>query len=206
MDQRSEGTQLCTMMEFNMLQTWHESINDSIDIEFICRLEGDCSLSAYIQSNSAPDGVCVAGDLNLGLVDDIYLRKLGLNPTLIGKLYPYLGRQGIDAHNYLEQFPLTLSKNEIVAINHGNKRLLAKQLAEKFDEESLILFANIPSCWQTVIASIEIQHGDISKTYPAFWRWALNQKWDQALMELRDFGDGHSERRNAEADYIVKYT
>ena len=175
----------------------------SIDFEFISQLEDDISMVAYVPIPvSDTTGVKVAPNVDLSALSEADLRKFCLNPTLIGKLYPYIGLRGQEAFSYLNDFPLELSVNELEAINEGRKRQLVNRLADIFDSTSPVPFASIPACWQTVVLSVESQYGDIQKKCPSFWCWVVNQKWDKAIGELRDFGDQQSARRNLEADYI----
>lgn len=176
----------------------------TIDFDFIHELEGGSLLSAYVPDpKNSKSGVTIAAGFDLGARDDKDLRRLALNPTFIGKLYPYLGLQGMDAYNYLIEFPLTISTHEAAAIDSGVKLTLLASLMLRFDENSDIPFKDIPPCWQTVITSIEFQYGNLSESCPTFWQWVTYQKWDKAILELRDFGDKYGTRRNKEADYVV---
>lgn len=179
----------------------------AIDFDFIDKLQGEVVLFGFVPDDPllGGQGVTVASIYNLGTKKHADLRTLGLNPTLIGKLYPYLEREGENARDYLHQHPLILTENEASAIIIGIKRQLPNMLAAKFDLNSDVPFVSIAPCWQTVIASLESQYGDLQKYCPAFWNWVVHQKWDKAITELRDFGDGHSNRRNAEADYILAH-
>lgn len=176
----------------------------TINFDFIHELEGGSLLSAYVPDpENSNSGVTIATGFNLGRRNDKDLRSLALNATFIGKLYPYLGLQGMDAYNYLEEFPLTISVHEAAAIDSGVKLKLLANLMKRYDKDSDVLFRNIPPCWQTVIASVEFQYGNLSMHCPSFWQWVTNQKWEKAELELRDFGDKYSSRRNKEADYVI---
>lgn len=175
----------------------------SIDFEFIRKLEGEPLLIGEVASPvSSKSGVIIAYGFDLAEYSDTDLRKFGLNSTLIGKLYPYLGLVEQEASDYLADFPLELSLNEVTAIDQGFKRRALVDMVIAFNQSSPILFSKIPRCWQTVIASLEFQYGQLHKTCPSFWSWVSNQKWDKALMELQDFGDEYQDRRKAEAYYI----
>ena len=179
----------------------------AIDFDFIHQLEGGSLLLGYVSKpDSSKNGVKIAAGFDLGGKNPNDLRMLGLNATLVGKLYPYLGRQGLDAQAYVMKFPLTISVHEAAAINSGVALKLAGRLTEGFNADSAISFNDLPSCWQTVIASIEFQHGNLSRYCPVFWNWVVHQKWDKALLELKDFGDQNSRRRDKEADYIVAHS
>ena len=176
----------------------------TINFDFIHELEGGSVLSAYVPvPENSTSGVTIAAGFDLGAKSVKDLRKLALNATFIGKLYPYIGLQGMEAFNYLTKFPLTISVNEAAALDSGVKLKLLDSLMKRYDENSDVLFKNIPPCWQTVIASVEFQYGNLSRCCPTFWQWLTNQKWEKAILELRDFGDEYSIRRNKEADYII---
>jgi len=178
----------------------------SIDFDFIHELEGGTLLSGYVPDpENSKSGVTIAAGFDLGARNDKDLRMLSLNATLIGKLYPYLGRQGMDALNYVTEYPLTISIHEAAAIDSSVKLQLVERLVERFNSDSNVLFNEIPESWQTVIASVEFQYGNLSRRCPTFWKWVTHQKWDKALLELRDFGDRYSSRRNKEADYILSH-
>jgi hypothetical protein len=131
------------------------------------------------------------------------IRKIGLNPTLRGKLYPYLGRKGQSAIDYLKNHTLQISEHEAQAINLGHKALTLGKLIKRYDEDSQMVFCDLPSCWQTVIASVEFQNGNLKKAYPQFWLSIIRQHWKISLDELRDFGDNDPARRVQEAKYIL---
>lgn len=176
----------------------------TINFDFIRELEGGLVLSAYVPDpENSKSGVTIAAGFDLGTRNDKDLRKLALNATFIGKLYPYLGRQGKEAHNYLGKFPLTISVHEAAAIDSGVKRKLLDSLKRRFNKDSDVPFKSIPPCWQTVIASVEFQYGNLSRRCPTFWQWVVYQKWEKAELELRDFGDKYSSRRIKEADYVI---
>jgi hypothetical protein len=179
----------------------------SIDFVFISRLEYEDSHEFTVSVGDTPNsGVIIGPEFDLGASNETELRDFGLNPTLIGKLYPYLGLKGHDASSYLAKLPLQLTLNELAHINAGLKRHLVKELALQYDAHSGFAFADIPACWQTVILSLESQHFGLQNKFPLFWSFIVNQEWDKALVELRDFGDSFDKRRNLEADYIVLHS
>lgn len=176
----------------------------TINFDFIHELEGELVLSAYVPDpENSKSGVTIAAGFDLGARNVKDLRKLALNATFIGKLYPYLGLKGKGACDYLDEFPLTISVHEAAAIDSGVKRKQLDTLIKRFDKDSELPFNSIPPCWQTVIASVEFQYGNLSKRCPTFWRWVIYQKWAKAEQELRDFGDKYNSRRNKEADYVI---
>jgi hypothetical protein len=175
-----------------------------IDFDFLYEVEGKPSPTAHISvTNCAEnDGVCIAS-LGLGDLNYIDLRQLKLNSTLIGKLYPYLGRKGAEASNYPSEFPLNLSENEALAIDKALKHELLGKLTIRFNVSSEVLFFDISSAWQSIIFSIELQYGNTQKYCPDFWNFVISEEWDEALTTLYAFGERHGERHKIEADYII---
>lgn len=175
-----------------------------IDFDFIHALDGGALLCGYVPNpENSNSGVIIATGFDLGARNDSDLRMIGLNATFIGKLYPYLGRQGMDAYNYITEFPLNISVHEAAALDSGFKQQMLERLLERYNSDSSILFGDIPQCWQTVIASLEFQYDHVSKRFPIFWKRVTKQQWDEALLELRGLGGKYNTRRNKEADYIL---
>ena len=75
----------------------------------------------------------------------------------------------------------------------------------KYDFGSAVSFTAIPSRWQTVIASVEFQYGSLQKKCPSFWAYVIKQYWDEAITELKSFGDRYSMRRKKEASYAEQH-
>lgn len=174
-----------------------------IDFNFIKELEPDIDLNGKVlQSNSQGQGVTIAHDFNLGSYSTEDLRKLCLSPTLIGKLYPYLGLSGIEASSYLKSFPLRISKNEALYIDSQHKIKILTELNQLFNKQSTIKYSEIPKYWQTGIASIAFQYKNIERRCPKFWRTVVQLDWQAALDELNHFGDINTTRRICEAEYI----
>jgi len=177
-----------------------------VDFAFIKTLEEPSILHAYVpDAGNSQCGVTIASGCDLAQLSLQDLRKFSLNPTLIGKLYPYLGLKGGEALSYLQNFPLQISENESLAIDTGYKTQMLEQLCKRFDEASASTFSSIPPPWQTVIASIESQYGNLQKSCPNFWTLVTSQSWQDALYELRNFGDNYAKRRNLEADYVEQH-
>ncbi|MDT0596236.1 pesticin C-terminus-like muramidase [Glaciecola petra] len=183
----------------------NQHYHDAIDFEFISKLEGGCVLKGYVPDHkNSKSGVTIATGFDLGARNDRDLRKIGLSPVLIGKLYPYLGRKSTEAYEYIQQHPLRISKNEGNIVDTGVKRLLIEKLVERYNEDSQLAFNDLPACWQTVIASVEFQYGSIRKACPKFWSYVTQQEWDTAINELKSFGDNYASRRNQEAEYALQ--
>ena len=56
-----------------------------------------------------------------------------------------------------------------------------------------------------VVSSVGFQYGsNLAKATPRFWDAVTNGRWQDAVDELRNFGDSYSTRRNKEADLLQK--
>ena len=150
-------------------------------------------------------GVVVGIGFDLGSHTSEDLRKIGLNATLRGKLYPYLGRTGTTAVEYLSENPLILSEAEVEAIDLGNRALLITKLVNKYNDVSSVDFAALSSPWQTVVASIACQYDEVDKKFPQFWSAVTTQDWDKAIHILKNFGDSSPARRHREVNYILEF-
>jgi hypothetical protein len=176
-----------------------------IDFKFIHQLEGGSLTRGYVPDvNNSKSGVTIGAGFDLGARNVNDLEKLGLDSNLIAKLYPYLGLQRHDAVNFLRQHPLEISANDATFIDIQVKQSFIDRLIRKFDAASSVDFRQLPSCWQTVIASVEFQYGSVKSKCPTFWRHVINQSWSDALRELRNFGDRYTSRRYQEADYVER--
>ncbi len=175
----------------------------AIDFNFLKELEGGLLLSGYIiDSGNEPTGVRIASGIELGSYTVEKLRALNINPILTGKLYPYIGKKGDEAKAYLKEFPLRLSENEAEILMKSAHQQKLEPLTRIYRKDSGNSLHHIPSAWQTVIASLELQYSGIHEKHPLFWRCVTEQSWDEALHLLRNFDDKFSTRRNTEADYI----
>lgn len=202
----------------------HEAlVETAINFDFINQFEDQPALVGHVKYSETDNelsreqqpnqqklstikgGVFVGYNLDLGASTIKELRSFNLNPTLIGKLYPYLGKQGVEAQVYLQSFALSVSKNEADAIENGAKMHKLRPLIKLYESISQTKFERIPACWQTVIVSIASQYRDLPSMHPKFWRLVTTKKWHQAVDCLRNFGDEHGLRRQKEADFIEQH-
>ena len=181
--------------------------NHSINFDFISTFEGGSLNKGYVpDAANSKSGVTIAVGFDLGARNLNDLRALELAPSLVNLLSAYLGLQGMQALRYLEQHPLLITDANAKAINSAVKRGLIESLIAKYNADASESFASIPSRWQTVIASVEFQYGSLQKKCPSFWRCVTKPDWQEAIVELRDFGDRYKTRRNKEADYAEQQT
>lgn len=177
-----------------------------VDFDFISGLEGACVTSAYVpDARGSKSGVTIATGFDLGARNKSDLIKLMLSPALIDLLTPYLGLQGVQALQYVEAHPVSITVEQAKEIDTAVKNQVIIKLMRKYRDDARIAYSDLPNCWQTVIASVEFQYGSVQKKCPTFWRYVTKQDWPSAIAELRDFGDRYATRRNKEADYASQY-
>ncbi|WP_299493139.1 pesticin C-terminus-like muramidase [uncultured Shewanella sp.] len=174
-----------------------------INFNFISSLEGGSRLTGYVpDAENSKSGVTVAVGFDLGARNASDLMALGLPIELINKLNPYLGLQSVEAKEFLEKYPVTITQEEAEIINKATKANMVKNLVKKYDSDSNVKFVDIPPKWQTVIASAEFQYGSLKTKGKNYWGYVTSQNWQEAIAELRDYGDRYPTRRNDEADYV----
>lgn len=177
-------------------KTESNDIRPNIDFSLIAEYEGDNAKQGFIiAENGHYGGTGVALNCDLGEISDADLLKMSLNPTLKGKLYPYLGRTGQDAADYLIQHPLELSEAETDAINLGLKSESIEHLISQFNSKSAMHFCELSRPWQTVLLALELHCKNVAMERSEFYTAVANGEWQEALSLLRQFAP-------KEANYI----
>lgn len=186
-----------------------------IDWGFIGPLEGERLQDGYVpELGRSQSGVTVATGVDLGQRNSRDLERLGLSDSLRAKLEPYLGLKQHEAQAALDANPLHLSEAEVdeldqavrghqvdLVVNEYNSEVTALNAADGGNRPT---FQELPREMQTVIASVSFQYGDLSEKAPNFFEQVTHQRWDDALANLRNFGDDYSTRRNTEADLLTR--
>jgi hypothetical protein len=126
---------------------------------------------------------------------------LGIEARLVQLLDPYFGVRGNDALRLLQSRPLSLSRDDTIAIDDLVKPDKAQRVRTLFDQASRVPLTALPPAAQTVIVSVLFQYGSPTRV-KKFWSYCTNQDWEMTLRELRDFKDKYPTRRNREADYL----
>lgn len=109
---------------------------------------------------------------------------------------------GIEAKKFLEKNPVAITQEESEIINKATKANMVKKLVKKYDSDSNVKFVDIPPKWHTVIASAEFQYSSLKTRGKNYREYVTTQNWQEAIAELRDYGDRYPTRRNSEADYV----
>jgi Bacterial toxin homologue of phage lysozyme, C-term len=180
---------------------------ESIDWDFIASLEGKGVTTGYVPDAAGSNsGVTIATGFDLGQRNETDLTNLGLSSGLVTKLKPYLGKKGKTAADFLKDNPLTVTETEAAEIDKAVKSQNVPALKQKYlnssDNTANVIFDDLPSQAQTVIASVSFQYGDLSSKAPKFWTAATSQNWEETVKILRNFQDKYPTRRNKEADLL----
>lgn len=151
-------------------------------------------------------GPTIGIGVDLGSKDLAYLKSLGVDPTLVNKLSPYLGRRGHDAYNFVAKNSMKLSDREAKALNDSVHDREFRTLADKFDAASKVgPFRKLPRDTQTAIGSLYLQYGtsDPAVSTPIYWRQITSGDWNGAHQNLMKFGDAYGKRREKEAERLM---
>ncbi|CAE7405648.1 CI [Symbiodinium microadriaticum] len=183
----------------------------TIDWDFIASLEGtECE--AYVP-DAGQSGVTIGTGFDLGAHDAGDLHRIcSLNTALPGdmedRLSRYLGLKGQAAKDCLAAAPLTLTMDEVTALDIAVKSDKAQLIARTLDQnkkDGCPNFEDLPAAAQTIVASVGFQYGqNIHRRCPTFFRLAGGQDWPGVIAELRDFGDSYPTRRRKEAAYLAE--
>lgn len=178
----------------------------NIDFEFIHELEG-CTLEGYVpDARKSMSGVTIGPGYDIGQRSTQELWRT-FTPALAGKLVPYSNMQGVSAQVFLHRVPLTITIADAEEIKIMCNTEITQRLCMLWKQsEATVPFGALPEHYQTVVASVACQYGDLSKRTPTFWKYVTAGMWLEAYKELREFRDRYDTRRNKEADYLIQGT
>lgn len=178
----------------------------AVDLNFLKGVEG-FKTDGYIPKKKdgtvlGQSGVTIASGFDLGQHTAKEIQEL-VGPELAKKLVPYAGLKLDQADKFLAANPLKLTRAEADQVNAAVKPAKIKAVATEYEKATGKVFGNLPPEWQTVIASVAFQYGDLPRKTPNFWRQITTEDWQGAYENLRKFGDDYGERRNQEADLVA---
>lgn len=179
-----------------------------VDWSFINELEGNRT-NGYMPTRSdgsliGKGGVTIAAGYDLGVHSLADLNKMNLAPSLVATLTPYLGLTQGAAQAYLADHPLTISSADATAINSSIHSLTVASVVAQYDNATKAgTFWELDGAAQTVILSVAFQYGNLASRTPNFWHQVTHNMWNDAVANLRHFGDDHSTRRNLEANLLA---
>ncbi|MCD7984146.1 MAG: pesticin C-terminus-like muramidase [Desulfovibrio sp.] len=153
-------------------------------------------------------GVTVGAGLDLGQQSEADLRRMGLDPELIGLFRPYLGKKRHDAVLALSRATLTVSEEQCDAVNravHGDYIRRAADLYDRSTESRS--FAEQPQEAQAVIVSLFYQLGSPFPVknhsgYPALYGRLCRGDWRAAARELKTGFRNYASRRRQEGELL----
>lgn len=178
------------------------TLENRIDAGFISDREGDSHTTGYVPTGG-DSGVTIGVGVDLGQRNVADLQRLGLRQPMINTLTPYLGLQGNAARTYLASHPLTLTAGQVDVLNRATHTEIYSDLQRNYEASSSFRFFRLPAAAQTVLASVALQYGaNLGVETPAFFSAMRQGRWQDAVNELRDFGDDYPTRRNLEADVL----
>jgi hypothetical protein len=177
---------------------------EQVDHTFISDREGGQKLDGYVpNAGGSMSGVTVGTGIDLGQRSAAEINALPISDALKTKLAPYAGLTGQAAVDYLTEHPLNLTQEEADDLDDAVRGPLLEDLIRRYNEDSAVPFCELPPEAQTVIASVGYQYGaNLEAEAPNFWRQVTSQQWQQAIDNLRNFGDDYPTRRGLEADLL----
>ena len=181
----------------------------AINWGFISNLEGGRQLTGYVPAvDVSESGVTIATGVDLGQRSEASIDALDIPDSLKSKLRPYTGLKKQAAVDFLAQHPLTVSEEEAEALDRAVKQDSVSDVRDRYNREVADnpiapSFDALSDEVQTVICSVAFQYGsNLGRRTPRFWRACADRRWNDALSELREFGDDYPTRRNKEADLL----
>jgi len=183
-----------------------------IDWAWIGKREGT-ELKGYVPAAGvSKSGVTIGTGVDLGARNAADIDRLGISAELKTKLKPYCGKKTTDAKKYLKEHPLTITKEQAESLDKAVKGPITKTLvssyntavdaAEKKESCKRVHFEKLPQSVQTAIASITFQYGTLSSEASNYWEQVTEQRWQDAVDNLKEFGDAYPSRRKLEAGLI----
>jgi len=188
----------------------------AVDFGVLARFEGRVA-TGYVPTHTRPpnrgeaigqSGVTVGMGVDLGCRQEDDLLRLGLDPSLLVKLRPYLGKRRQAAQRALAACPLRLTGDEVLALDAAVASEIIGRLAARYDAALTCVpcarrFHELPWQAQTVLASLAWQYGEnLPRATPRFWALATRQDWRAVIAELECFGDAYAPRRRQEAKLL----
>jgi len=173
-----------------------------IDYSFINLLEGSECHGYVPDPQNSQSGVTIASGFDLGQRSVEELQQ-ALSKELSDKLIPYIGLKKQQAVQFLAEHPLSVSEAEVAEINcYSHSAAECLLITRWHQSESTCRFDELAIPCQSAIASVAFQYGDLARKTPDFWQQVTEQKWTDAIANLRKFGDRYPTRRNLEADLL----
>lgn len=158
-----------------------------------------------IDDNDHQSGVTISTGVDLGARNLSDLQRLNLEPELIEKFVPYLGKKKAVARRFLADNPLEISPKQALDLYQKVKKSSTALLVEKYNlgSKTKMHFYCLPREAQTVIASLYYQYQDKLLGHDS-WGDACNQDWSALHKRLLNYKDIYGSRRGREADVLKR--
>jgi hypothetical protein len=185
------------------------SFPPGVDWDFIAAREG-ALLNGYVPRDASgnPDansGVTIAVGFDLGGRTVASLQALGLDPTLVALLTPYLGLRGAAAQSSLTANPLSITTAQRDEIDAEAFNTYYNAVAANYNAAAGgVQFQPLAQGAQTAIVSVAYQYGtNLAHATPNFWKQVTGCEWQAAYNNLMNFGDAFPSRRRLEAAQLL---
>ena len=183
----------------------------NIDFDFIHAREGARRPDFYVprdDNNRALEnsGVTIASGFDIGQHNTNEITTLFAgHDDIILALTPFANVRRQPAVELLNRTrPEDLNSTQIQTIERIVDVDRAAAVVTTFNNNNQLdgnaTFNQLPSEFQTVIASVTFQYGNLETETPNLYRQVMNGLWDEVLTNLRNFGDSFPSRRNLEGD------
>lgn len=180
----------------------------AIDFDFLREVEG-FETEAYVPQDDngviENSGVTIGSGIDLGQWTKKQLADMGVDPAVLTKLEPYLGKKKDKALDLLNQQPLRLSEGEAEALTTAVKKGYAEKMKRWYNKNNTVGndWSDLTDRQQTAVTSVAFQYGVGSDNTPAFNKQVLDNDWDGLAANLKNFGDRYDTRRGKELDYLL---
>ncbi len=184
---------------------------NQIDWDWIAKLEGEGFRKGYVPIDKrtgkivGTSGVTIATGVDLGTKDRKFFEDIGVSEGIILKLEPFFQLKGEEALKNAKK--LELFASEVKELDTAIRKKYTNDVINAYEKDSGKNFEDLTSAQQTITASVALQHGDLKTSAPDFWDQVLNDEWDDAIANLRDWdGTGKPSqtqtRRDKEANLL----
>tara|TARA_Y100000310_G_scaffold83227_1_gene79880 strand:+ start:1707 stop:2585 length:879 start_codon:yes stop_codon:yes gene_type:complete len=185
-----------------------------IDWQFIAEREGEQIRELYVPRQNGGttgpaegrSGVTIASGFDIGQHTEQEIRDLFAgHEDIITRLLPFADAIQQDAINLLNNREIDTSDlevDQVATIDGVVNADRSEEVEQTYNGASDMEFNELPSQMQTVIASVAFQYGINGIQTQDFWQQVINGQWQEALANLRNFGDRYPTRRNLEADIL----
>lgn len=188
----------------------------AIDWNFLGEVEGSAINRAYVPMKDGKpiqsSGVTVGTGVDLGAQSEDKLKRLGVSSSLIKKLKPFLGpkiRKDAAVKALEDAGGLTLSDAEVQELDRAIKQDHLKFVRNWFNRNNTkgMDWSDLTDKQQTVVLSVEYNHGPAALKKYNFGTQVANNEWDKVADNLRNFYSSESNelhsRRIKELQYLV---